>query len=266
MSARFRFVHFVPDPFSGGRVPLAALVERDGRVAVVPALSIPGPTCLGGDARAEVAQLLLDDLCDATSFSELPDDVAPHAVLGDAHVVPIGVDDPLAWVQELFKPQQIAKHTARRPTHRRSTYGYAFFRSQNVDRFVRRRYQPGRVRDGLLPYAKQFGSVSHYVAGESDLLLMEPVLATRHTFADDLSGIAKLFAAYGSARDPQADRAPRLIAYVLDQGSRARRHEAIDALGPVVDQVVDTSDDNARKLFVARIRDVGVTGDPQLWS
>jgi len=262
MSARFRFVHFVPDPFSGGRVPLAALVERDGSVAVVPAMSVPGPACLGGDARAEVAQLLLEDLCDATSFSELPDDMGPHAILGDAHAVPVGVDDPLAWVRALFTPQQIAKHTSRRPTHRRSTYGYAFFRSQNVDRFVQHRYQPGRIRDGLLPHAKQFGSVSHYVVGESELLLMEPVLPTHNSFSKDLSDIAKLFAAYGSARDPQADQGPRLIAYVLDHGSRARRHE----LAPVVDQVVDTSDENARRFFIDKIRDVGTTGDPQLLS
>ena len=62
MTAQYRLVHFVPDPFLGGRVPIAALLRTPDGVQVVRVPHLPGPHCLGGRARAATVQLVVEDL------------------------------------------------------------------------------------------------------------------------------------------------------------------------------------------------------------
>lgn len=86
--AEYRMVLFVPDPFSGARFPIAALVQDAGKVSVVHAPHIPCATCLGGENAAAVVQIILSDLVGVTTIDELPESIGPHAMLGDRRGIP----------------------------------------------------------------------------------------------------------------------------------------------------------------------------------
>lgn len=101
MSARYRIVHFVPDAVVESRIPIAALVDCDGRVSLVKIPHIPGPDCLGGREKSAVIQMILEDLTEAVCFQKLPPSVGPHAFLGGERSVPNEVGDPVKWVERL---------------------------------------------------------------------------------------------------------------------------------------------------------------------
>ncbi len=44
-TARYRLIHFVPDPFNGARVPVAAVLQAHGRLSVHEMPNMPGPEC-----------------------------------------------------------------------------------------------------------------------------------------------------------------------------------------------------------------------------
>jgi len=96
-AATFRIVHFVPDPFLGGRVPIAAIVQSDGRLTVVRVPHL-GPACLGRASAVAAVRLALDDLERLPSFEHLPSSMGPQVVLGEIREVPLHVDDPVGWV------------------------------------------------------------------------------------------------------------------------------------------------------------------------
>lgn len=106
MTARFRPVWLVLDPFTGGRVPLGALVETQGKVAFVAA---PPALQVGvSPAQRTLADLVLADLEHATSFEELPFGAGPQVVAGEAHTVPATVRNPARWVAERVLGQAAA--------------------------------------------------------------------------------------------------------------------------------------------------------------
>jgi hypothetical protein len=255
MSARYRLVHYVADPAVDGRVPIAALVDVQGRIAVVRVPHIPGPKCLGGQERSAVVQMILEDLADAETFAELPPSVGPHAVLGTERNVPGQVGDPVTWVERLVAGS--VETTSEAEHHRspsRGRYGYQFFETYNVASYVKKTFDPGRDANGFLMQARPLGEVTHFVDGQRTTLLMEPILATRQS---DVSKVARLFGAYRSVMTAEQRKRATLIVYVLSSGTRSRREDAIATLRDFADQVVDTAADSARASFLARIRDVG---------
>ncbi len=264
-TARYRLIHFVPDPFSGARVPVAAVLQAHGRLSVHEMPHRPGPDCLGGRERVAVVHMMLEGLGRMSSFDQLPISFGPQAMLDGAREVPAGVDAQ-KWLERLLlssaPPGEKQAATSRPP--QRATFGYKFFSNWGVARWVRKTFKPGVDAHGFLPGASPIGSVSHYVEGRDEILLMEPLMPSRIQIEHDLHKVACLFGGYKAAMtDAKEDRA-RLIAYVLSGGDEKVRQHIGSALRPYADEVVDTTQDAKRARLIGRIREAGesVTGPP----
>ena len=96
--ALFRVVTYVPDPFIGSRVPIAALVSASGSVVVLPATRLPCAACLGGESALELVRDVLATLARGTAFDRLPSSVGPQVALGDVYEVP-DATAPVSWVR-----------------------------------------------------------------------------------------------------------------------------------------------------------------------
>ena len=268
MSAIYRLVHFVPDPFVESRVPIAALVTDNGQLSVVRARTVPSARCLGGSAQAAVVQMILEDLSrGVASQNHLPSSLGPHAVLGTERTVPASVGDAIQWVTQLVQHRGDDDQSEKRYRGpQRATLGYRFFQTYRIDRFVRKTFDPLNDADGLLQQAKLFGTVSHFVDGRDDLLLMEPIVTTRENFDHELTEVGKLFGAYRSIMHPNARKRAQLVAYVLDGGSSDSRQRAIEELRPHADLVIDTSIEAMRSKLIGQIKNVAATETGPLHS
>lgn len=143
--ASYRLVHFIPDPFTEGRVPIAALVEADGHVSVVKA-PMPCACSLGGRSGEALLTMGLQALDHAKRFVELPRSMGPHFTLGDPRDVPAGVD-AVAWVGNLFyrpsapttdvaTPAPAVSATTRVAKHILETWGRSGRKVFRVEEFV----------------------------------------------------------------------------------------------------------------------------------
>lgn len=103
MTAQYRIVHFVPQPFLGGRIPVAALVRHDGFTRLVAADRQPDANSVGGVAQAATLRVLLRTL-EGASFDDLPPTAGPHAVLDEPRGIPDSVD-PFTWVSSFVLPR-----------------------------------------------------------------------------------------------------------------------------------------------------------------
>ena len=268
MSARYRIIHFVPDPFLGGRVPIAALVEQsDGRIHVAKSPHIPGPNCLGSRAASSLVQIILDDLSSAaTRFDRLPISIGPQAILDEKpREIPHGVKDPVHWIESrLYVTPKLSKHED--SDHRgpnRATWGYRFFETYNVAKYVKKTFKPGQDAGQFLSAASALKPISHYVQGEREILLMEPIALRKASWKDDVSHIANAFGAYKTAlRHTHSDRKAHLAAYVLSGGSDSDVQTIFRELAPFADDVINTANATMRANFLSRIRDVGKSGAP----
>lgn len=269
MNARYRIVHFVPDPFLGTRLPIAALVEDRGRLHVANVPNLPGPQCLGGVGAWALVQTILADLHEAWAFDRPPECLGPQAVFGEERRVPGGVENARTWVERL-----LASHVHRQlppdaPEHphrpQRSTLGYRFFQNYKVEKFVRKTFKPGVDAGRFLRGAAALGAISHFVEGASEVLLMEPIAPRRPQWEDDVQRVAQMFGAYKTAR--LHERGPRkaaLTAYVLEGGSADARTSIIRDLTPFVDDVVDTASAGMRGRFIEHIKATGRSRNPEL--
>jgi hypothetical protein len=265
MNATYRIVHFVPDPFSGWRVPVAALVQVGAEVRVVPSPMVPGPASLGGRPAAALFRMIAASLSEVRTLDRLPAGAGPQAFLDVARTAPVaGLDAAAAWIASHVLPQHVpVTRAAPLTTHAppRRMHGTRFFETWHVATFVKPTFEPASDWDGRLGPLAAYGDVSHWVGGRDDLLLLEPIVPSRAKFAEDLEAVAKVFGAYRFALSQLADTAsPTLIAYVLG-GSDERKQDAATALGAAAHRVVDTDDPVARRHFLDEIRAVGRSGD-----
>lgn len=266
MSARFRIVQYVPDPFSGTRFTIGALVQSGGRVELARAPWLPGPGCIGGRKAWATMQLILDTLSTPGRFDIASGELSALAQFSEEIAIPAGVTDARAWLEARLLPQkpgreQDLKETApHRP--RRETTGYRFFEQWSVAGFVKRKYAPS-----FLPatHPKAAASVSHFVSGRDQLLLMEPVVGTRAALEDDLQAISQEFLAFRElfrqSRPPRQE--PVFIAYVLTGGHTAAVGEAHRVLSRAADVVVNVDDPAQRTPFLKRIVEVGSSSGEQ---
>jgi hypothetical protein len=259
MTARFRIVHFVPDPFSGMRVPVAALVLVPGGVRVVRAPHTAGPGCVGGLATWHNMQGLVHGLEAVKEFDRLPMSLGPHVLLDAQREIPSLVEDPEAWVAKVILPQRpIDPDDARESppsSPRRESVGHTFFRTWNVDRYVTRHFK-GETLGLEYEYA---GTISHAVMGSKEVMLMEPVLGQRPDLSKQLEEISKTFLAWEKLLERKgAKHMPRLVAYMFSTPHTTVR-EARQFLNIAQAEVVDVQIPNERDRFVSDIRRIGLT-------
>jgi hypothetical protein len=264
MSAHYRLIQFMLDPFSGARVPIAALVRgADGRVSVARAPHVPGPHCVGGRATWSAMHMALEDLERASDFDVLPPSVGPHVVLEPGKRVPDSVLDPARWVELSILPQRLvrAEDQAERPPRamNRDKQGDKFFRAFGVQQYVRKHFD-GSALD-LHPLSTPH--ISHWVPGKSELLLMEPIVF-RENLSAELRGISTTFFAWkGILADRPNLRFPHFIAYVLPGPRPGVVTEAREVLEDSKAEVIDISVPKERARFVETIRTVGRTATQQ---
>lgn len=267
MRASYRLVHFTPDPFTGARLPLGAVVVgRDGEVRVAKVNDLP-LACLGQRGVQIAVQRLHARLDGIRTAEALPPAFGPYATLGETVVVPDGVPDPLGWVDALLNPARPRERQVAEPRGaHRASLGYRFFETWRVARYVRKTFRPATDWDGWLGrHAAGLPELSHWVAGTHEVLLMEPVVPSRPRFEADLKELAQRIGAYRYAVEhAENGRKGRLIAYVTAGGHPDLREEARATLSPFAHEVVDTDDDLVRDHFVATVRRVGSEGEAQV--
>lgn len=102
MTAQYRIVYLLTDPFRGDRVALGLLAEDVGfveRPGILKTLHDPVMTNL--------ARSVLVDLREA-SLTELPLTVGPYVMGGPIQRAPSGVTDMKAWILAAYFPEAIA--------------------------------------------------------------------------------------------------------------------------------------------------------------
>jgi hypothetical protein len=259
MSARFRIIHFMPDPFTGARVPVAALVEgEDRRVQVTRAPHIPGPQCLGGRAAWSVIALALESLEATTAFNELPSTMGPHFLLDEERRIPDAVFNPAEWVATRVLPKRplTSEDASEKVPHspKRQTQGMRFFETNKVDKYVEKNFDG----TGFEVNTHAAHHISHYVIGKNDLLLMEPVIGNRSDLRAELRDISQAFLAWRAIfANRKVGRQPSFIAYVLGGTQKGALSTAREVLEESRAEVVSVDIPNERDRFVERIRHVG---------
>lgn len=267
MTASYRLVHFTPDPFTGARWPLGALVvDRTGAVRIAKVNQLPLASF--GDRAMQLAVQRLQGRLDGVRRADaLPPVFGPYATLSEAVAVPDAVDDPMGWVDALLNPARPQEPRAATPRRtQRAAFGFRFFETWRVARYVRKTFRPhtdGGARLGK--HAAGLPELSHWVGGAAELLLMEPVVPSRPQFEADLKCVAQRIGAYRYAIEgAESARGTRVLAYVTAGGHPDQRAAARETLAPFAHAVIDTDDASARDDFVATIRRVGGAGDPQV--
>lgn len=259
MSATFRFIHLELDPLVGARFPLGAVVtDARGRVQVARAGHLPSAECVGR-SFALSAQRLVQRLGEITQADSLPPVFGPYTRLGEVRPLPASVVDPVRWLEAMMAgPPKVAATETR--AVKRATLGYKFFKTWKVDGHVRKTFQPDHDLDGWLArYSMGLNPVSHWVANEQQVDLMEPIVASRSQLDADLKKVGQHLLAWRQAlAGVNSSRRGELVVYLPAGGKPELREQAMQALKPFADRVVDTEDDSARTAFLERIRTVAM--------
>jgi hypothetical protein len=257
VTATYRLIHLTPDPFTGSRVALGAVVvDERGAVRVARVGHLPG-ACLGDRSVQVLAARIHARLDTIGQADRLPMAFGPYVSLASRAAVPAGVADPVAWVTELLNPALHAGGRAAKSN--RATLGYQVFVAGGVARWVRKTFSP--LVDGpawLAPYAQGLDTVSHWVEGPTELLLMEPLVPDRRSFEHDLHKVALRFGGYQHAIR-ENPRGAELVAYLTAGGGPAARQRAEEVLGKFAHRVVDTDVAAQRARLLDRIGEVGRT-------
>lgn len=277
MSATFRFVYYSENPFVGARIPIGSIVrEADGRLRVAKVDALPSVECLGSRSAAVGLRRLIDQLDGIHVFDALPPVFGPYTVLGEERAVPFGVEDAVSWVQRLLaRPAPDPKQPKFVRGVQRASLGYRFFETWQVARHVHKTFNPRHDWPDRLASLKQIAglpSITHWVGSSNRLLLMEPVIAERPQFDNDVKEIATRFLAYryalGKMAETAEDTVGRLYAYLPAGGSPARRAEAKEVLADAAHEVFDTEIADERDGLLRKIRVVAkrATEQPPLFE
>ena len=251
-----RIAYYITDHFTGARLPLGAMVASDGSQSFVANKQTPADQCVGGEEAGFAWRRVVEMLgqCDGRG---LPVGTGPHVVLGPEIQVAEGMDPVRLAASMLAQTKYAAatKSRGKRGEHR-ATAGMQFLTNWRVDRFVARRFRGSNA----LPSARHLNPISHYVAGQTTTLLMEPFSLDRRGWRRDLTDIATRTGAFAHAieADGAGDQF-RLKVYALEGGKQGDRDSALDELSTFA-EVVDVADPSARRLFLDEVRDVGLRG------
>lgn len=219
MSTTFRIVHFVPDPISGARLPVAALMNEGGRVRLVTATSLPTTGCVGTQSAKNNMHHVLQTLARADQIDRLPLSIGPLAVLdAEPHNVPEGIADSAAWVQTNVLPHREARSPLPRSSERttdRVELATDFLDENGVGSLVQRHVE---AREFLPALRAPVDPISQCVRGPDRVLLLEPIFAPKHAvLREQLREISGRFLAWQSLMR-RASVQREFVAYVLPNG------------------------------------------------
>lgn len=108
MTIRFKIIHFVPDPFSGARVPVGVVARRaNGDVELITPGRLPSAACLGSESAHASLALLMEDLRKVDSFDVDVSDIGPHLVSTDDKSIAIREGDVESWFRKTLFPRDI---------------------------------------------------------------------------------------------------------------------------------------------------------------
>ncbi|WNG52021.1 hypothetical protein F0U60_53885 [Archangium minus] len=208
-------------------------------------------------------QMVLEDLGATTRFDALPASIGPHVELASQKEIPVGVVDPVAWVEQVVLPHRPIGPDDQREgapyAPRREAVGNRFFQTWKVAHYVRRHFR-GETLSLSADYA---GQITHFVPGSRELLLMEPVVGTRVDVRKDLREISQTFLAWSKIFDRSTlKRTPRFCAYIIS-GSPSTVSEAHELLTMAQAEVINVETPNERDRFLNEIRRVGRTNPEQ---
>jgi hypothetical protein len=260
MKIEFRLVHFVPDPFSGARIPVGALVKTASGTEVVIPEEVPGQKCLHAGAAA-ILRDLLNDLRQLNTFPQSVGTLSQHLVQSELKSLEIDVSVK-EWFERAFFPVTNPRAKDHPSQPRRSTEGKLFLKQYGVDSLVQSTFRPNDYWTGSGHSAafKSLKPISQYVGtADTELLLMEPLVPHRASFKDDVRDVNTQFAAYRFYMDETQSRAASLVVYILPNEDQKQRDYAIEALSDSAHLVVDASKEAQRKDFIERIRSIGPT-------
>jgi hypothetical protein len=259
MKRQFQIIHFVPNPVTGARVPMGAIVWEGRSVRIARAAHLPGAECLGGRESARLLNFLVDDLRTLEHAEQIYQRLGPQVFADETRPVPRDVEDAVAWLERHVLPRA-DKVTQDTPSPRRpSRYaeGKRFLEKHEVGGYVRRSFNPQRHLGNVGESLQHLGSVSQWVAGDGRLLLMEPLVPRRPEWEQDLTKINTTFSAYRyHVRNGLNGHEGELIAYILPGGADRQRREMRRTLQAATN-VVDTDSPTQLATFIEHVRTTG---------
>lgn len=268
MKGAYRTVFFHPDPSLDWKVPVAVLVRDRQSVRVGVAHHLPDPGCLGDAKRAALLRVGLGALSAGPSpmFDQLSEYLGPHFSTSDPQALGVDVEDPVEWAIDNVLP--VRGHEPKATSlhgEQRSTMGYRFFEQRHVTEYVRKQFSPRKVLpdDGRF---QRLRTVSHYVRGETKLLLMEPLVPERRETERELDKIVNLFWSYRGSLMPLLQEkgfSTELVVYMLQGGDVSSRRTLQSSAAEAADRIVDIARPQEAASFAEEIQLVGISGRDQ---
>lgn len=263
MRARARIVQFSPDPFSGSRFTIGAVVETGGRVEFVRAHLIPDAHCLGGHAPWTTLNLTLDALAAAPDAKQRSGAISQLASIGPDIELPDGVADAASWVSRVLLPRGTPAPSTQHPKReRRDSIGFKLLEDWGVAAVVQKRFHIETLlgsNDVRLVHRP-----SHFVHVGAEILLMEPFVGSRPSLEHDLIEVKESFLAHQRLFQVTKNNfEPSYLAYVAPRGYRGAIAEVSDALRATGATIVNTEDSSQRDQLLARIRVMGAKANQQ---
>ena len=248
---RFQIVHYVPNLFLGGRVPVAAIVHHtdSNHKVLVRADFRPDVQCLGGHAHLVALNHALTRI-EKEPHRASSAVLGPHIQVDELRPVPHGVD-AAPWLREQVLPRPVAADVVRGP--KRATFGYDWLREQGIARFVHKRFRPDNANVPKVPQLehKNLKTISHWAASSTQLLLLEPIIPD-DSQQDVIENVATTFGAYRfHLRDVAS---VTLAAYMLPGGSDYARDYTRHSLAATAHRVYDTKYDSQRADLITQIK------------
>lgn len=258
-TATFRIIHFLPNPFLGGGIPIGAMVDIGATRKLVVSPNLPRQECIG--SAYWMLQTVLGALANVPRNADVRATIGPHVDCGPARTV---VDaDPEAWVANLLDQSALRpKTTAEKPgvgNPHRATRGMQFLDTLQVKEYVKSKFMPEKCladHVGFLP------PVSHW-AGDSTghgVLLLEPIVLGYGKGDGGAEAIEKQFEAYRYVAAHEKAFKAQLGAYFVPSVPTAElqrmQREITGALSAVC-MVYDGYDDVARSRLAADVKRFG---------
>jgi hypothetical protein len=258
-SPHFQIIHYVPDLFLGGGIPVAAvLVDAFRGQRLVRASFHPDPRCLGGTEHAIALDLLMRRLEKSLAQFLSREALGPHIRIEEPRPIPADVN-PERWLLDHVLPRPPSAKGVR--GRRRSTYGFSWLEAHGLGDFVHKQFRVEKFgHAGLLGLSEGLKPISHWTAGGNQLLLMEPIAldVPEQSLRNVMEEVATLFSAYRYAAGKHAPGFDlQLAAYILEGGDAIQRKNVAKNLGTAAHQVFDLERDHDVTSFISQVARIG---------